>query len=87
MTLEKKEELTKEKEEILKVGLESSNCFHTDDTGIKHKGKNHHIHAICNELFSTFFITLKKDSDTIRSILGLDKGEKIDKIMIIDNAR
>ena len=87
LTLEKKEELTKEKEEILKVGLESSNYFHTDDTGIKHKGKNHHIHAICNELFSAFFITLKKDSDTIRSILGLDEGEKIDKIMITDDAR
>jgi hypothetical protein len=38
-------------------------------------------------LFSTFFITLKKDSDTIRSILGLDEGEKIDKIMITDDAR
>jgi hypothetical protein len=30
---------------------------------------------------------LKKDSDTIRSILGLDEGEKIDKIMITDDAR
>jgi len=87
LTLEKKEELTKEKEEILEVGLECSNYFHTDDTGLKHKGKNHHIHVICNELFSAFFITPKKDRNTIKSILGLEKDEKTDKIMISDDAR
>lgn len=87
LTQEKKEELTKEHEEILKAGLDSSNYFHTDDTGIKHNGENHHIHVICNELFSAFFITPKKDSNTIRGILGLKKGEKTDKIMITDDAR
>jgi len=60
LTQEKKEELKKEKEEILKVGLEHSNYFHTDDTGIKHKGKNHHVHVICNELFSVFFILCQR---------------------------
>ena len=59
---EKKEELTKEREEILKAGLESSSYFHIDDTGLKHEGKNHHIHVICNDKFSAFFITPKKDS-------------------------
>ena len=87
LTQEKKEELTKEREEILKVGLGCSNYFHTDDTGIKHNGENHHIHVICNELFSAFFITPKKDSNTIRGILGLKKDEKTDKIMITDDAR
>ncbi|MDI6886362.1 MAG: transposase [archaeon] len=87
LTQEKKEELTKEREEILKVGLESSIYFHTDDTGLKHEGKNHHVHVICNQMFSAFFITPKKDRDTIRSFLGLKKDEKTDKIMISDDAR
>ena len=87
LTQEKKEELTREHEEILKAGLDSSSYFHTDDTGLKHKGKNHHIHVICNELFSAFFITPKKDRNTIKSILGLKKDEKTDKIMISDDAR
>ncbi len=87
LTQEKKEELKKEHEEILKAGLESSNYFHTDDTGLKHKGENHHVHVICNALFSAFFITPKKDRDTIKGILGLEKGEKTDKIMISDDAR
>ena len=87
LTQEKKEELKKEKEEILKAGLESSNHFHTDDTGLKHKGENHHLHVICNALFSAFFITPKKDRDTIKGILGLEKDERTDKIMISDDAR
>lgn len=87
LTQEKKEELTIEREEILKAGLASSNYIHIDDTGIKHKAINHHIHVICNLLFSVFFITLKKDSDTIRRILGLKEGEKTDKILISDDAR
>ena len=37
MTQEKKEELTKEREVILKAGLESSSYFHIDDTGLKHE--------------------------------------------------
>lgn len=87
LTQEKKEELTREHEEILKAGLDSSSYFHTDDTGLKHKGKNHHIHVICNELFSAFFITPKKDRATIKGILGLEQDEKTDKIMISDDAR
>jgi len=87
LTQEKKEELTKEREEILKAGLESSSYFHIDDTGLKHEGKNHHIHVICNEKFSAFFITPKKDRETIKHILGLKKDEKTDKIVISDDAR
>ena len=60
LTQEKKEELTKERKEILKAGLESSSYFHIDDTGLKHEGKNHHIHVICNEKLSAFFITPKR---------------------------
>jgi uncharacterized small protein (DUF1192 family)/transposase-like protein len=87
LTQEKKEELTKEKEDILEAGLECSNYFHTDDTGIKHQGKSHHVHVICNDDFSVFFIMLKKDRDTVKGILGLEKDDKTDKIMITDDAR
>jgi hypothetical protein len=73
LTQEKKEELTKEKEDILKTGLECSNYFHTDDTGINHQGKSYHVHVICNDDFSVFFIMLKKDRDTVKGILGLEK--------------
>jgi hypothetical protein len=43
--------------------------------------------VICNELFSAFFITPKKDRATVKSILGLEKDEKMHKIMISDDAR
>jgi len=39
LTQEKKEELTKERKEILKAGLESSSYFHIDDTGLNHEGQ------------------------------------------------
>ncbi|MFZ2071069.1 MAG: hypothetical protein WAV32_05665 [Halobacteriota archaeon] len=38
-------------------------------------------------MFSAFFITPKKDRDTIKGILGLDNDEMTDKIMISDDAR
>ncbi|MFZ2070191.1 MAG: transposase, partial [Halobacteriota archaeon] len=43
LTQEEKEELTREREEILKAGLESSSYFHTDDTGLKHKEKKEEL--------------------------------------------
>jgi hypothetical protein len=88
LTQEKKEELKNEKEGIVMAGLDCSNYFHIDDTGIRHRGINHHAQVICNELFSAFFITRKKNRTTIRGILGLEdkKGEKMDKIMISDDA-
>lgn len=82
----KKEEFTEEKEEIFRAGLNSSNYFHTDDTGMKHEGKKSHAHVFCNDIFSVFVFTPKKDRDTIKGILGLKTDEKIDKIMISDDA-
>ncbi len=55
LTKEKKEEMTKEKEDIFIAGMANSNYIHMDDTGMKHKGINHHLHVICNFLFSVFF--------------------------------
>lgn len=87
LTQEKKEKLSMEKEEILKAGMANSNYIHMDDTGIKHKGKNQYFHVICNLLFSVFFITRNKNSDTIRGVLGLNEEEKLNKILISDDAK
>jgi hypothetical protein len=87
LTKEKKEEMTKEKEDIFIAGMENSNYLHMDDTGMKHKGINHHLHVICNAIFSVFFIELKKDSKTIQKILGLMDDKTLEKILISDDAR
>ncbi len=87
LTKEKKEEMTKEKEDIFIAGMKNSNYVHMDDTGMKHKGINHHLHVICNALFSVFFIELKKDSKTIQKILGLINDETLEKILLSDDAR
>lgn len=87
LTKEKKEEITKEKEDIFIAGMANSSYVHMDDTGMKHKGKNHHLHVICNFLFSVFFIELKKDSITIKKILGLLNDETLEKILLSDDAR
>jgi len=87
LTNEKKEEFSREKDAILKAGLKFSDHFHIDDTGGRHKGINHYTHVICNDIFSTFFITRKKDKETIMGLLGLKEGEKIEKIMVSDDAK
>jgi hypothetical protein len=87
LTKEKKEEMTKEKEDIFIAGMENSTFVHMDDTGMKHKGKNHHLHVICNLLFSVFFIELKKDSKTIHKILGLLDDQTLEKILLSDDAK
>jgi Transposase IS66 family len=87
LTKEKKEEMTKEKEDIFIAGMANSTYLHMDDTGMKHKGINHHLHVICNALFSVFFIELKKNSKTIKKILGLMDDETLEKILLSDDAR
>jgi hypothetical protein len=84
---EKKEEMTKEKEDIFIAGMTNSNYVHMDDTGMKHKGINHHLHVICSAIFSVFFIELKKDSKTIQKILGLMSDETLEKILLSDDAK
>ena len=82
-----KDEFTQEKEDILEAGMKSTNYFHIDDTGARHKGLNHYVQVICTLLFSVFFITRYKNKDAIRKILGLNEDEMIDKIMISDDAK
>ena len=87
LTKVKKEEFTQEKVSILEAGMSCTDYFHIDDTGARHKGINHHVQVICTKLFSAFFITRYKNRDTIREILGLSEDEKIEKIMMSDDAR
>lgn len=81
------EEFTNEKDDIFTAGMKASDYFHIDDTGARHKGVNHYVQVICNNLFSSFFITRKKNKDAIREILDLPEDEKIDKIMVSDDAK
>jgi hypothetical protein len=82
-----KEKFTQEKEDIFEAGMSVADCFHIDDTGARHKGVNHHVQVICTLLFSVFFITRKKDRNTILGMLGLNDGGKIKKIMVSDDAK
>lgn len=82
-----KDDFTQEKEGILEAGMKSTNYFHIDDTGARHKGLNHYVQVICTLLFSVFFITRYKNKDAIREILGLNEDEMIDKIMVSDDAK
>jgi len=67
--------------------MKYSDYFHMDDTGARHKSINHFVQVICNHLFSSFFITRRKNRDTLRDILGISENEKLDKIMMSDDAK
>lgn len=87
ITKSRAKEFTKEKDDIFTAGMESSDYFHIDDTGARHKGVNHYVQVICNHLFSSFFITRRKNRETLRGILGISEDEKLDKIMMSDDAK
>jgi len=87
LTKKMQEAFSQERKDILEIGMNCTNYFHIDDTGARHKGINHYVQVICTALFSVFFITRKKNRDTIKEILGLDSDEVIKKILISDDAR
>lgn len=66
---EKAEELSLERKEIYKAGLQSSTYQQTDDTGMRVAGKNAYATIVCNEHYSAFFINLKKNRETVKKIL------------------
>jgi len=57
---ERKECFHKEKDEILRVGLQTSTHVNVDDTGARHKGKNGYCTHIGNEMFAWFKSTPHK---------------------------
>jgi hypothetical protein len=87
LTKEKQGEFTNEKQDIFEAGMEHSEYVHADDSGARHKGINHHVHVVCNALFTAFFITRFKNKKEIRQILGLKENEQLSKVLLTDDAK
>ncbi|MBD3843800.1 MAG: transposase, partial [Campylobacterales bacterium] len=87
LTKEKQSNFIKEKQDIFEVGMDHSEYIHADDSGARHKGINHHVHVVCNKLFTAFFITRFKNKKEIRQILGLKENKQLNKPLITDDAK
>lgn len=64
-----KEEFHKEKEEIYKSGIENRSYQNIDDTKIREGGRNKHCHIVCNDYYSGYFTTEKKDRLSVIEVL------------------
>jgi len=87
LTEERQDEFTAEKAAIFNTGIEKAAYLQIDDTGARHMGKNHNLHVVCNDKFSSFFILNSRNKPAVRSIFGLDDDEQIDKPLISDAAQ
>jgi hypothetical protein len=63
-----------EKADIVKAGIESSSYQHIDHTGARVQGTNQHFTVLCNDYFSAFFITPKKDRLSVIDILNQEEA-------------
>jgi hypothetical protein len=86
LTKEKSNAYAIEKQAIFKTGVNNADYLNIDETGARHKGNNHYLHVVCNQLFSAFFIRQAKGSDTIKRFFGLNDDEQIDLPIISDDA-
>jgi hypothetical protein len=86
LTKEKSDVYAVEKQAIFETGVKQADYLNIDETGARHKGNNHYLHAICNKLFSAFFIRRDKGRGTIRGILGLSDTGRTEKPIITDDA-
>ena len=59
----------REKDDIYRAGLESSEWQHIDDTPTRVDGENHYCHIIGNPLFSAYFTRPRKDRLTVLGVL------------------
>jgi len=62
-----------ERAEIIKAGIRSSSYQHIDHTGARVQGSNQHFTVLCNDYFSAFFITPKKDRLSVIDILSQEE--------------
>jgi len=66
---EGKERFHREKDEILRVGLQMSRYVNVDDTGARHQGKNGYCTHIGNQLFAWFASTASKSRRNFLELL------------------
>jgi len=66
---DKQERFHHEKDEIYCAGLESGSYQQIDDTGGKVNGVNHYVQIVCNDDYSAYFTTAKKDRLSIIDVL------------------
>ena len=71
---EGKELFEKEKEDVLRAGLEVSGYINVDDTGARHKGRNGYCTHIGNELFAWFESTDSKSRINFLKLLRAGGG-------------
>ena len=64
----------KERADIVKAGIASSSYQHIDHTGARVQGTNQHFTVLCNDYFSAFFITPKKDRLSVIDILNQEEA-------------
>jgi Transposase IS66 family len=71
---ENKERFHAEQQQVLRVGLETSEYIHTDDTGARHQGKNGYCTVIGNEWFAYF---KSSDSKSRQNFLEVLQGTEV----------
>jgi len=87
ITKVKHKELTSEKQEIFKAGMDQAEFIQTDETGARHQGRNQYMHVVCNPYFTCYFIRPDKKRETLKDIFGLGEGDCLDIPLISDDAK
>ena len=58
-----------EKADLYRAGLASSSHQQVDDTRARVRGQNHHTQIMCNDFYTAYFTTARKDRLTILDVL------------------
>ena len=74
----KNDQFHTDKDAIIKIGLEISDCIHVDDTGARHQGKNGYCTHIRNDYFAWFESTGSKSR---MNFLKLLRGKATDFVL------
>lgn len=73
-------QFSKEREEIIKAGLKTSEYHQIDDTGARENGVNQHTFTLGNPYYSSFFTTRYKNKETAKKLLAfLEKPSENEK--------
>jgi Transposase IS66 family len=80
---EEHQRFEQEQQQVLKAGLETATYIHTDDTGVRHNGKNGYCTVIGNDDFAYFKSSNSKSRENFLEIL--QAGEQ--KYVLNENAK